>query len=237
MVYSKFNVSSYYWLNNSEGSANTINDALHEAEDQIRTQYPYAVYRDRQDITRFAEQIYQTWQSRLRPEGKSWSRGVGKSYESGYDTCDRDRWDKQQPEQKRLYVSTFVGKYLEELAKKDEAARPKVQPAPKPQPQPTPQPATSPTGATITVMREDHTADTHSYWLRLADPRYLDEAYDAPEPLTFDFSEAPVSDSTMGIASSSYGAYASSSSDPVSLPEYRSKTPQKKKPRIYWGKR
>ncbi len=234
MVYSKFNVSSYYWLNDSEGQANTINDALHEAEDQVRTQYPYAVHRDRQDITRFAEQIYQTWQSSLRPEGKSWSRGVGKSYESGYDTRERDRWDKQQPEQKRLYVSTFVGKYLEELAKKDEAARPKVQPQPQlvplpAAPPPTPSNVAMLQGAKITLKSVEHYADECVYLLKVDDPNYIDGGYE--QEWVVPLGEATILDTTTPSASSSFGAgsstpargYASSSA----AYEATSKTPQK----------
>ena len=75
-----------------------------------------------------------------------------------------------------MYVSSFVGRYLEVLAQKDEAARPKVQP----QPQLTPQPAATPSntaiykGATLTLKDVVHNADECVYYVEVEDPGYLD---------------------------------------------------------------
>lgn len=203
-----------------------------EGKERARDEYPYAVERNTASLQRIAEQIAQEWYDKVA--------SYNKDYKGNWHTVnphDRERitqWVNKAQEIIRVFTTAWVAGYEEEVATRDEAAKPKVKP------QPTPE--TNPTEAIVTVTREQHTADTHSYWLRLADPRYFDEAYDAPEPLTFDFSEIPASGSTTASMASSYDASSAMTGRAIAnsiLGAYdkTSNSPQKKKPRIYWGKR
>ncbi len=206
------------------------------------TDYPYAVHRERSGVEELADRQFLTWWgelTRCEPSVPSVYRDRVKAaidhflFTSDHgDGRKSGKWSEAQ----RLYDEAFIGTYLEVVAKKDEAARPKVQP------QPAAQPATSTTGATITITKAEHTGDIHRYWLKLEDPSHLDESYEFPDipVLRIDFSEAPATDTARlyapSSASSSFGEIASSSSKIVPLPESRSKTPQRKNPRISWEK-
>jgi len=220
---STYNKHDYddYWCGEPRYRENIMFDAKREAEDQVKTDYPYSVYRDRQEITQKAEQIFQQWQQSIEPPSHQRER----RYSSGERVI--DRWNKEQGERKRLYVSTFVGKYLEELAKKDEAARPKVQPQPAATPA-TPSNTAILKGATLTLKDVVHNADECIYYVEIEDPGYLDGVL--PAEIYSPLEEAPPAQASSGygIASSSYGFASSGSS--VS-PSYQS--PKKKGTRLY----
>ncbi len=191
-------------------------------------QYPTSVVYDQQSIQTLAEHSYQTW-----------VRGREATEQEKKD------WEMSAAEAKRIYTSAFMATYREKVAQQDYIAGKK-------------------TGATVTVINQKHEGEVHTYWVSFADPLHFDEVQDFPLPLVVDFSEAPVSEGTTAATTSSYGASSSgmparayASSDPVSSSQQKrqlwdgklapipsgqshaqsqSKTPQKKKPRLYFGK-
>jgi hypothetical protein len=246
-----WNSTDEYLVTTNYGRKQILDEGKSKGKRIAESDYPLAVVQG-QSLTQLAERMFQDWHTtgvkwlesaiKLAIEDNERKKQMRFSNSAYYqkeleawnpqqlnEAKRLARWNAQLDEAKRLYISAFIPSYMEKVAELAEEDKKRGK-------QPRYIPATNSTGATVTVTNEKHNGDIHSYWLRLADPRHFDEAYDAPEPLTFDFSEAPASDTSIAASSSSYGAIAAS--DPlIPLPEYRSKTPRKKKPRIYWGKK
>lgn len=218
MVYISDNLDHYILTNNGTLVDYKIKEVAKVlAFQKARGDYPEAVIRSESELRKIAAQRFQFWESNLKNNYIKSSR----DYERTRGEEIARTWKHLRDEAWQLFSAVFVSVYCEE-------ARVTLT-----------TPSTSTTGATITVTRVEHTGDIHRYWLKLEDPTYFDESYEFPDipVLRVDFSEAQASDTLAAATSSSYGAFASSSSDIVTLPEHTSETPQKKKkPRIGWEK-
>src|SRR6266699_5535247 len=152
----------YYLPDTSNGRSRIMNDAKQKAQSLVQTDYPYAIYRERQDISRVADQTFQKYST--LPDF------IKRLEKDGYLHEYLDRWKANVVEAKRLYTSTFIASYLETVAARDEAARPKVQPQPQPQPAATPSNTATLQGATFTIRKIEPSADEIVYYLEINHP-------------------------------------------------------------------
>ena len=168
----------------------------------MQTDYPYAIYRERQDISRVADQTFQKYST--LPDF------IKRLEKDGYLHEYLDRWKANAVEAKRLYTSTFIASYLETVAARDEAARPKVQPQPQPQPAATPSNTATLQGATFTIRKIEPSADEIVYYLEINHPGVTDGVEVLPLAYPISNSSPLPSASFSDVATSSGRVMASS---------------------------
>ena len=192
----------YYLPDTSNGRSRIMNDAKQKAQSLVQTDYPYAIYRERQDISRVADQTFQKYST--LPDF------IKRLEKDGYLHEYLDRWKANVVEAKRLYTSTFIASYLETVAARDEAARPKVQPQPQPQPAATPSNTATLQGATFTIRKIDPSADEIVYYLEINHPGVTDGVEVLPLAYPISNSSPLPSASFSDVATSSGRVMASS---------------------------
>ncbi len=177
-----------------------------KGENTASAHYPSAVIRDQQGIQALAEHSFQTWFRSLK----------AMDYE-------KKNWELSSTEGKRLYVAAYIAAYTNEVAKRDKEAdvTPTIQAT---STTGTPSNKATLQGATITLKRVEHNANECVYHLKIDDPNFIDGGYEQEWVVPLD--EDSTMPDTSTAASSSYGAFASSSSDLIPLPD-TSKYPQK----------
>ncbi len=178
--HSKYDNVHQYIPDEDRYRKNIIGDATSEAQGVVDADYPYAVYRSQHEATQVAETIYQQWLAYIQKEITS---------NSIYNDKERQRFNSLLNEMKRLYVSAFVGKYLEEVAEKDKKAGK----------QPTPTPATSTTvqGVSIALLKVDRNGNEFVYTIRIDDPSLQ---YPIIRELEFDTSNLQTWKGAYGVA-------------------------------------
>src|SRR2546421_12315812 len=82
---------------------NIVDDAVSEAKSTVDGEYPHAVARNPQDVTKNAEYIFQEWFAYLLEHAPSYVK---------------IKYNKHLAEMKRLYASAFVSQYLDAVAEK-----------------------------------------------------------------------------------------------------------------------
>lgn len=234
MVHISYSGSPFtdYMPTSEENRKNVISDATKEAQSVVEVDYPYAVFRNQQEVTQFAEQIYQQWLGGLQDHlpDPDYFIERGQHYTAKDAAKNLNEWNSHLGEMKRLYISAFIGKYLENVAKKDEAAKPKIT-----TPQPTTAPATlsskSPLsnkatlqGVTITLKDVYHKDDECVYLLEVVDPAYIEGAHEQEWVLHLE--DYTVLDTPPPTTASSFGetrspASAIAGSDAIVLPFFQ----------------
>jgi len=243
-----------YILDEGYGRANFRNFGIAAGQEKAASDYPYAIYRERGQIEQLGTQTYQSWAGAKRARaGKRladlasyvkkpsiFSDPSQRSSKIEVENFKREAqrlqywvnsWDNQVSEAQRLYVSAFVGAYLEKVKELDEKEAAKRQPPPQPkpvytpQPQPaaTPQPATLATmqGATVVLKGVDRSKpNEYVYSLELSDPEHFDGVEKTEWVVYFEGASVP---STAAAAVTA--TYAMSGSDVTYA--YGSSTPQK----------
>ncbi len=207
------------------------NDGIERAQ----ADYPHAVYRDRLSVEWIASQIAQEFHNEVTSLYKRYDGSW--SFANPHDPERVTTWVENTSEVKRLYSTAFIAGYEEEVAKRDEAARPKVQP------QPAATPAT-PTGATVRVKNVDRdNPNQYVYYLELVDPTYIDGVFEIKDPLVVYFEGAAAPETPTPTQLSSYGASSTTPGRTTAGSSYAayeatSKPPQRpRKPHgSYWKK-